>query len=66
DPYGLAHLEIHKQFYLGSAFVELGCSVFNLTDTHYFDNIRINAFGGRFYEPAAGRHLLFSLKTVFE
>ena len=66
DPYSLAHLEIHKQFYLGSAFVELGCSVFNLTDTYYFDNIRINAFGGRFYEPAVGRHVLFSLKTVFE
>jgi iron complex outermembrane receptor protein len=26
----------------------------NLTDTSYFDNIRINAFGGRFYEPAPG------------
>ena len=24
----------------------------NLTNTSYFDNIRINAFGGRFYEPA--------------
>ena len=21
----------------------------------YFDNIRINAFGGRYYEPAPGR-----------
>ena len=66
DPYGLAHLEIHKQFYYGSAFIELGCSVFNLTNTNYFDNIRINAFGGRFYEPAAGRHILFSLKTAFK
>ena len=26
----------------------------NLTNTSYFDNIRINAFGGRFYEPAPG------------
>ena len=26
----------------------------NLLDTRYSDNVRINAFGGRYYEPAAG------------
>jgi iron complex outermembrane receptor protein len=66
DPYGLANLEIQKQFRLKSIHITLGCSVFNMTDTRYFDNIRINAFGSRFYEPAAGRQLLFSLKTEFE
>lgn len=66
DHYGLANMEIQKQFHLKSAAITLGCSVFNLTNTRYFDNVRINAFGGRFYEPAAGRQLLLSLKTVFE
>jgi len=66
DHYGLANFEIQKQFHLKSADITLGCSVFNLANTRYFDNIRINAFGGRFYEPAAGRQLLLSLKTVFE
>jgi iron complex outermembrane receptor protein len=66
DHYGLANLEIQKQFHLKSAAITLGCSVFNLTSTRYFDNVRINAFGGRFYEPAAERQLLLSLKTVFE
>ncbi len=28
----------------------------NLFDESYFANIRINAFGGRYYEAAAGRH----------
>jgi hypothetical protein len=28
----------------------------------YFSNIRINAAAGRYYEPAAGRHLFFGLK----
>jgi len=28
----------------------------NLFDQEYFDNIRINAFGGRYYEAAAGRN----------
>lgn len=27
----------------------------NVTNTKYFDNIRINAFGGRYYEPASER-----------
>ena len=27
----------------------------NITNAHFFDNIRINAFGGRYYEPAATR-----------
>jgi iron complex outermembrane receptor protein len=27
----------------------------NLTDVRYSDNIRLNAFGNRFYEPAPGR-----------
>ena len=66
DHYGLSNLEIEKQFRLKSTSITLGCSVFNLTNTRYFDNVRINAFGGRFYEPAAGRQLLFSIKTGFE
>jgi len=64
--YGIANLEIQKQFRLKSTSIVLGCSIFNLTDTRYFDNIRINAFEGRFYEPSAGRQLLLSIKTVFE
>jgi iron complex outermembrane receptor protein len=66
DHYGLANLEIQKHFQLKSTSITLGCSIFNLTETRYFDNIRINAFGSRFYEPAGGRQLLFSIKTGFE
>ncbi len=34
--------------------VSLIGGVNNLFNTSYFDNVRINAFGGRFYEPAPG------------
>ena len=34
----------------------------NLTNRRYFDNIRINAFGGRHYEPAPERNFYFGLK----
>jgi iron complex outermembrane receptor protein len=38
----------------GSAFVELR----NALDAEYSGSVVVNAFGGRYYEPAAGRHLL--------
>jgi len=33
----------------------------NLLNTVYYDNIRLNAFGGRFYEPAPGRNFYLGL-----
>ena len=33
----------------------------NLLNITYFDNIRLNAFGGRFYEPAPGRNFYLGL-----
>lgn len=35
----------------------------NLTQQDYYDNIRINAFGRRYYEPAAGRQWYFGVKV---
>jgi iron complex outermembrane receptor protein len=37
----------------------------NLFNTTYFDNIRLNAFGGRFYEPAPGRNFFFGTRFTF-
>lgn len=37
----------------------------NLTNAEYNDNIRINAFGSRYYEPAPGRNLFGGLKINF-
>lgn len=33
----------------------------NLLDTHYFSNIRVNAFGGRYFEPAPGRNIYLGM-----
>lgn len=43
--------------------LSLGCS--NVFDTRYSDNIRINAFGGRYYEAAPGRELFTRLQWQF-
>ena len=37
-------------------------SIENLLNEDYFDNIRINAFGSRFYEPASGINFVCGLK----
>jgi iron complex outermembrane receptor protein len=37
----------------------------NIFDTNYYDNIRINAFGGRYFETAPGRNYYFGLKFDF-
>ena len=33
----------------------------NVADTDYLGSVVINAFGGRYAEPAAGRHVLAGL-----
>ncbi len=37
----------------------------NLFDERYFGNIRINAFGGRYYEPAPGRNVYAGISASF-
>ncbi|MEM0965035.1 MAG: TonB-dependent receptor [Verrucomicrobiota bacterium] len=37
----------------------------NIFDEEYFGNIRINAFGGRFYEPAPDRNFYGGLRVSF-
>ena len=44
-----------------SAFV----GVNNLLDEFYFDNVRINAFGGRYFEPAPTRNIYAGFSVRF-
>jgi iron complex outermembrane receptor protein len=46
-------------------YATLTLGINNITNTHYFDNIRINAFGGRFYEPAATRQAFLRVVVSF-
>ena len=55
DAYQLFQLQAQKAFDLKWATLSFFGGVFNIFDTEYFDNIRLNAFGSRFYEPAPGR-----------
>lgn len=52
--------DLYAQQSYKNVMLTIGAS--NLTNTKYYDNIRINAFGGRYYEPAAERQCYVRLQ----
>ena len=61
----LSNLALKNAFSIKDLEITVGLQIRNLFDEKYFDNIRLNAFGNRFYEPASLRSYLFSLSTNF-
>jgi len=59
----LSNLALKNTFSIKDLEIIAGLQIRNLFDEKYFDNIRLNAFGNRFYEPASLRSYLFSLST---
>ena len=60
--YNQLNITYSKQIFNNS---EIYLGVNNLFDVNYFDNIRINAFGKRYYEPAPKRNFHFGLNFSF-
>ena len=60
--YNLLNITYLKQIFNNS---EIYLGVNNLLDVNYYDNIRINAFGKRYYEPAPKRNIHFGLNLSF-
>ena len=60
--YNLLNITYSKKIFNNS---EIYLGVNNLLDVNYFDNIRINAFGKRYYEPAPKRNVHFGLNLSF-
>lgn len=60
-------VEIKSQFYshlsMSKSFdrIDIKMGVNNVLNNDYYDNIRVNAFGGRYYEPAPKRNLYIGL-----
>ncbi|TDB02308.1 TonB-dependent receptor family protein [Halomonas marinisediminis] len=49
----------------GATYLSASLGIRNLLDEAYYENVRINAFGGRYYEPAAGRTISAGLELSF-
>ena len=54
ESYGLLDLRAGWRGNIGSWQLGPYVNLSNLTDTEYNDNVRLNAFGGRYFEPAPG------------
>ncbi len=57
DAYTLANWRLGADYQVGSTVISPFIGINNLSDEDYYSNIRINAFGGRYYEPAPGRNV---------
>jgi iron complex outermembrane receptor protein len=60
--YNVFNLKYSKEIFKQSEF---SIGVNNLFNQEYFDNIRINAFGKRYYEPAPKRNFYFGINFSF-
>ena len=60
--YNLLNIKYSKEIFISS---EIFLGVNNAFNQEYFDNIRINAFGKRYYEPAPKRNFYFGLNFSF-
>ena len=60
--YNVFNIKYSKEVLRNSEFSIGANNVFN---QEYFDNIRINAFGKRYYEPAPKRNFYFGINFSF-
>jgi iron complex outermembrane receptor protein len=65
DSYTVSNVRLGANLDLGRTQVSPFIGINNLTDETYFSNIRINAFGGRFYEPAPDRNFYAGVTIDF-
>lgn len=56
DPYTTLNLRFGTVYEKENLKAEPFLGVNNILSTEYYDNVRLNAFGGRYYEPAADWH----------
>jgi len=64
--YAVANFRVSHEFTRGNWTLRPYLGVNNLFGERYNSNIRINAFGGRFYEPAPVRNLYVGVVVRFE
>lgn len=66
DAYTVVNLRAYREFTAGRFNVRPHIGINNLFDERYNSNIRINAFGARYYEPAPDRNIYAGVVVGFE
>jgi iron complex outermembrane receptor protein len=63
--YTVTNLRFNVDFRAGKWLIGTFAGINNLFNEDYNNNIRINAFGGRFFEPAPGRHFYIGVTANY-
>ncbi len=67
ESYQLVQLKLGwKQRFAEKLNIDLGCGIDNLLDEQYSRGFDINAFGGRYYQPAPDRNWFITLSINYE
>ena len=66
DAYAVSNLRVYHEFTTGRWRVRPHIGINNLLNERYNSNIRINAFGGRYFEPAPERNIYAGVVVGFE
>ena len=65
DSYVVTNFRASREFVTGNWLVRPYLGINNILDERYFSNIRINAFGGRYYEAAPERNVYAGVVVRF-
>jgi len=65
DSYAVSNLRLSQKWQKGQRTIQAFVGINNLFDERYNSNIRINAFGGRYFEPAAERNWYAGVSARF-
>ena len=66
NDYWVSNIRIGHRFRFGNVEIEPFAGVKNLFDNRYDANVRINAFGGRYFEPAPDRNFHGGLRLRYD
>lgn len=62
DKFNTLNFKMGKEFEVSKSVIYPYLIINNIFQSEYFDNIRINAFGGRYYEPAPKRTIFGGIR----
>ena len=65
DKFNTLNFKMGKEFEVSKSVIYPFLIINNIFQSEYFDNIRINAFGGRYYEPAPKRTIFGGIRVTF-
>ena len=65
DKFNTLNFKMGKEFEVSKSVIYPYLIINNIFQSEYFDNIRINAFGGRYYEPAPKRTIFGGIRVTF-